>query len=96
MSIAEEWMPYRIGNSWLRPPNSEESSMTLEQLAAKGAVYRTRSGCSYFKGKLADYRRKETAENVITHVQEKPDVTIYFLKSYGLESWMIRITKRTK
>lgn len=94
MTLAEEWMPYRSGDSLLRLPSSEESAFMLEDLSRKGSVWSTGKWSHYVKTTLEAYRRKETLENVITHVQEKPNATIYFLKSYALESWIIRITNR--
>jgi NADH:ubiquinone oxidoreductase subunit E len=51
--------------------------------AAKSAVYR--------KSSLAAYRQKETSENVVTHVQVCGTTECHFLKSYGLDSWMIMV-----
>jgi hypothetical protein len=93
-SLAEEWMPYKSGTSLLRLPTLEECELTLEVLGKLGAVHRTRKTSTFTKGTLKDYRRLETNENIITHVQEKETgEVIYFLKSYGLESWIVRIVK---
>jgi len=86
-----DWMPYQLGDSLMRLPSLEESAMTLEELAKRGKVYRTGKWSHYTAGKIADYRRGETSENVITHCQQRAGSINYFLKTYGLESWMITV-----
>ena len=57
-----------------------------------GVVYRAGASASYRKSSLSAYRQKETGENVVTHVQVCADGSEnHFLKSYGLDSWMIKV-----
>ena len=93
--IEREWMTYTSGESLMRLPSKVESALTLEDLAKHGKVYFAGRSAHYEKSTLAKYRQCETSENIITHIQEYRGKTNYFLKSYGLDSWMITLNAQS-
>ena len=89
--IEREWLPYRCGESLMRLPSKAEALLTLEELAKQGKVCFAGRSAHYEPSTLVKYRQRETSENIVTHVQESRGKINYFLKTYGLDSWVITL-----